>query len=365
MGKGKQIRRARGKGEGMNNWVEIYKILWKQYVIKFRIWMLFFLLSAAFVGIYRYIDPSDEAYRGISVGVCIEDEKGRELLEKLEKENGIFRFLLCVGEQEMIRQIENGTLECGYVLPQGFYDNLLQGKVTRQITLYYSPASAAHKISYEVVFADLFEILSQDILKEYLRENGSYKGVEQKEAVERLLDLNARYAGDGSTFHFVYETTKDQAPPDRPENLNILRGCVGVVIFFMSLLGLANCLEQENTWKAVPGNLGKRLRSGCIHVAVLGSVLFGSLSLWILRMETNFLKEVKGLLLYFVLLELFVRALGFFLKNSRAVYGMLPVMMLGCCIFCPVFIRIERYLPGAEWISRMFPVTYYLKMYFI
>lgn len=345
----------------MNNWIDLYRVLWKQYFIKFRIWIILLLFGAVVIRIASQINPSGEEYQGIRIGVCAVDEKGRELFDELQAEKGIFRFQGYSDEQEMIRQIENGTLECGYVLPEGFYDNLLRGKTARQITLYYSPASSAHKISYEVVFADLFEILSEDILKEYLKEIG-YAGAELDKAKERLLALNTQYAGDGSTFQFVYETTGDQVDT-KPENLNTLRGCIGVMIFFMSLLGLGNCLEQKNTWKAIPGNAGKRLKSGSVHVAICGSILIGGMCLWLSQAGSTPLKEVEGLLLYFVVLEIYIRVISLFIKSRKALYGLLPVVILGCCLFCPVFIRIERYLPGAEWISGLFPVTYYLKMF--
>lgn len=347
----------------MNNWIEIYRILWKQYLIKFGKWIVFLLLGAVVMGIVNRMNPLGEEYRGISVGICAEDEKGCLLLDKLQEEKGILRFQGYSDQDEMIRQIENGTLECGYLLPEGFYDNLLKGKTTRQITLYYSPASSAHKISYEVVFADLFEILSEDILKEYLKENDAFKGIELEEARERLLALNTQYAGNGSTFCFVYETMGNQVDV-KPENLNILRGCIGVIIFFISLLGLGNCLEQRNIWKAFPGNAGSRLNSGSVHVAICGSVLLGGICLWVSQSVKNPLKEVEGLLFYFLILEIYIRALGLFIKSSKLLYGLIPVMILGSCLFSPVFIRIDRYLPWTEWISGLFPVTYYLKLFY-
>lgn len=345
----------------MSNWIDIYRVLWKQYFIRFRIWIIFLLFGSIAVGIVSRMNLLDEEYQGISIGVCAADEKGRELFGKLQEEKGIFRFQGYSDEQEMLRQVENGTLECGYVFPEGFYDNLLMGKTARQIILYYSPASSAHKISYEVVFADLFEILSEDILKEYLKENGYY-GEELKKAQERLLALNIQYAGDGSTFQFVYETAENQVN-EKPENLNILRGCISVMIFLMCLLGLGNSLEQKNTWKAIPGNKGRRLKSGSIHVAICGSVLIGGICLWLSRTGDNLLKETEGLLLYFVMLEIYIRVISLFIKSRRVLYGLLPVMLLCCCLFCPVFISIDRYLPGAEWISGLFPVTYYLKLF--
>lgn len=344
----------------MSSWLEIYGILWKQYFIKFRIWIVFLLLGAVLIGINRTA-YKEEAYQGILVGVCFEDENGIQLFDKLMGEQGIFRFYGYSDEQDMIRQIENGTLECGYMLPKGFYDNLLKGKKTRQITLYCSPASSAHKISYEVVFAELFELLSQDILKEYLKDVRYVEEEDMQEAQEKLLALNEQYSVNGSTFHFVYETTENQVS-SKPENLNVLRGITGVIIFFMSLLGLGNSLDHKNTWKAVQGNRGKRLQSGSIHVAVCGSSILGGLCLMLARAGENPVREAASLLLYFFILEIYIRGLSLFIKSSKVLYGLLPVMMLGCCLFCPVFIRIDRYLPAVKWISGVFPVTYYLML---
>lgn len=346
----------------MNSRIEIYRICWKQYFIKFRIWILVFFAIMLAIGIYRDKSPAGEELSGIAVGVYAEDEKGRELLEKLEAEKGIFRFLGYTEKERMIRQVENGTLECGYVLPEGFYENLLQGKKVRQITLYCSPASSAHKISYEVVFSELFQLLSEDILKTYLKENDFFQEKEMERMQERLLALNTLYTEDGSTFQFVYETTEVKED-SKPKNLNTMRGMIGVIIFFMSLLGLGNCLEQKAVWKSLPGNTGKKFRSGCIHVSIMGSILLGGVCIFLSGAGSTPLKEAEGLFFYFLILEVYIRILGLLIKSSKAVYGLLPVMILGCCLFCPVFIRLGRYLPELDWASRIFPVTYYLNLF--
>ncbi len=312
--------------------------------------------------IYFYINPAEDKMQGINVGVFAEDEKGRELLDKLEGVEGIFRFQACQDKEEMIRQIENGTLECGYVLPEGFYENILRGRKVRQITLYCSPASSAHKISYEVFFSELFEILSEDILKGYLEENHFLEGKELQEARERLLALNRQYKGDGSTFHFVYETTEEKEA-SRPENLNTLRGVIGVIIFFMCLLGLGSCLDQRTLYRLLPGKTGKIFWSGSIHVAVLGSVLIGGVCILLSGTGGGVFNEIKGLFIYTLVLEIYLRGLQLFIKKSKVLYGLLPIMLLGCCLFCPVFIKLDRYLPGADWVSYLFPVTYYLNFF--
>jgi len=339
----------------MKNWVKIYTILWKQYLQKHRIWIAFLLLVGIILGIMGKTGTfGGEAYRGIAVGVCWEDEKGEELFRMLEKEEGIFTFQGYTDEEEMIRLVENGTLECGYFFPEGFYEELVKKGAKNQVTLYYSPASSAYKISYEVVFADLFQMLSEDILTNYFEGSGFDR--------ERLLSLKDQYAQDGSTFCFEYETI-EQRGSEKAENFDTLRGCIGVIIFLMSLLGLGNAMEQEQTFKNVPAAFRRRLRSGSIHVAAAGSILMGGFCLCLLDIGSGWrgaVRDAMALFFYFVVLELYVRFLNLFIKKSKVLYSLLPVLILGSCIFCPVFIRMGNYIEGVDWIARLFPVSYFL-----
>ena len=77
----------------MDNWIQIYGILWKQYLKKHGLWIVIFLLTALVINVVKQMKPTgEEEYQGILAGVCWEDEKGRELLEGLEAESGILKF---------------------------------------------------------------------------------------------------------------------------------------------------------------------------------------------------------------------------------------------------------------------------------
>lgn len=357
--KNRNKKQKGGRRREMINRTKVYIILWKQYWQKNRFLIILMFLTAFFFGLERSGKVLEDAYGGIAIGVCGEDEKGWEFISRLEKETGIFRFHEFEDEAEMLRLIENGTLECGYVMPEGFYDRILKGKMNRQVILYYSPASSAHKISYEVIFADLFEMLSEDILEKYLQDNGPFPGMTKEEAKEKLLALNEAYAEGGNTFQFVYEMVGKEKK-EGEKGLDTLRGCVAVMALAMSLFGLANVLGLANVWGALPENLRKTLQSQGIHTAVAGSVLTGGICLWLSGSMERSWREAAGLLLYFIILEIFVRVLGRIIRNDKALYGLIPALIMGSLLFCPVFIRIERYLPAIKWISGLFPATYYL-----
>ncbi|MCM1134334.1 MAG: ABC transporter permease [Clostridium sp.] len=339
-----------------------YRILWKQYWIKHRVWIVGLLLTAAVFGIMDRSFFDGQENQGISVGICVCDEKGRELLAGLKEKEGIFRFEGYESKAEMLREIKNGGLECGYVFPEGFYDKLADKKLKRQAELYYSPASSVHRIAGEAVFARLFEMLSPDILEKYLAAAGYGGTADFDRARERLYELNDLYRSNGSTFHFIYES-KGGKSGEKPVGLNTVRGLAALAMFLMGILGLGNMLEQKNTWLTLPGRLGKDFKSGSLHVAALGSILTGGICLWLSGNMGEPVRELTGLVLYLVALEVFLRLLGLIVTSSRGLYGLIPAFLLCSCLFCPIFIRVERYLPALAWISRLFPISYYLELF--
>ena len=352
----------------MKKWSQLNGILWKHYLLRNRIWIFFFLLAGVFLFLFGEKSQKTVIYNGIKTGIFAEDEAGERLFSKLQEEEGIFDFALYNDQEEMLRQIENGSLECGFVLPEGFYENLEQGKMMRQIVLYYSPASSAHKISYEVVFGHLFELLSDHVLSdyvEYTREAGIF-GHEEREdfsenLLEEILEKNEYYSQNGSTFSFLYEQIGKEGKQEA-QSLNVVKGCIAVVVFLMSLLGLANSYES----KAIQGGLSKsrqrKIRETALNIFILGSILLGGILLILSGSGEGFKKEALGLMVYFVILEIYIRMLKLIIRTSEAVYGLIPVLILGSLLFCPVFIQIKAYLPIAEAVEKLFPVSYYLNL---
>lgn len=368
-------------------------ILWKQYFMKFRLWIVISLLASFFIGIaggFGGKPSAGQEYRGIEVGICASDEKGREIISALSEEKGIFRFESYEDEEEMLRRIKNGSLECGYFMPEGFYEKLVAGKLKRQAVLYRSPGSSVHKISGEIVFAHLFTLLSEEVLEGYLRESGFGEGTgfgagqpqengsgkrggfaepdvplaaeKFESAKRRLCELNDKYMGDGSTFHFLYERA-DSMGGEKPETLNTVRGIIAVMIFLTGLLGFGNVLDKNGIWSAMPGRMGRRMKAEGILIAAAGSVLLGGVCLWLTGNAGEAGKELVGLFVYFIALVVFFMILRLIIGNSRTLYGLLPILILGSCLFCPVFIKAERYLPQIAWISRVLPADWYLRLF--
>lgn len=348
----------------MGKWLQLNRILWKRYLVRNKIWLAV-LCAAGILAVCFGTKSREEEYSGIKVGVLAEDEDGRLLLKDLEEEDGIFRFLAFDEREEMIREIENGALECGFVLPEGFYENIAKGKLMRQIELFYSPSSTAHKISYEVVFSYLFRNLSDYVLPRYIDESverGVFTGEEAGLARENLLAIKEKYDGGGNTFSFSYEQVGGGGE-EAEASLSAVRGWIAVLVFFLSLLGLADCLKADELARGLNRRNRARVRECSLDISIFASVLFGGLLLVLWGRGESVFMELKALGVYFIALQLYIRCLKLLIKRPETVYGLMPVLVLGSLLLCPVFIRIETYLPAAALLKKLFPASYYLDLF--
>ena len=348
----------------MGKWWQLNKIMWKQFLVRNKIW-LGVLCILGVMAICLGNGSGSEKYSGIKVGVLAEDEKGSLLLNNLKEEDGIFRFLTFEEREEMIRQIENGTLECGFVLPEKFYENIAKGKIRNQIELYYSPSSTAHKISYEVVFSHLFQELSDVVLLGYIgdfEEKGIFTPEEAEQERNNLLALKEKYSRNGSTFSFSYEQ-EGTAGKKMEASFSIVRGCIAVLVFFLSLLGLSGCLEVNELSRGLNRRDRLKIRECSLNISIFAAILFGGILLALWGQGESFFVELKALCVYFIVLQIYSRCLKLLIKKSETVYELMPVLVLGSLLFCPVFIRIETYLPAAALLQKLFPVSYYLNLF--
>lgn len=340
------------------NFWQLNKILWKQYLLKHRIWFVLLLFLTVILKVSQSVREETEI-KGIDVGVCAYDKEGMQLFEDLHDEEKIFRFQLFEEESALCRAVENGNVECGYVLPKGFFDNMMEGKIRRQIRLYYSATSAAHKLSYEVVFSHLFDMLSEKILRNWLLESGMCDETEREEKVKQLKELGTYYKEGNMTFSFSFEKVGTEKE-DREVTIDSMRGLVGVVIFFFSLLGLGNCCDLCKNILSLPKYERVRIKEQSLHIAVVGSVVTGGIFLIVMGNFGGMGKELTALVCYLVILTIYIRILGLFLKTAQAVYSAIPALLVASVLFCPVFFRAENFVPAVAYLQKLFPVFWYL-----
>ncbi len=343
------------------------KVLWKQYFYRHRTWFVFLLVAALLLHFW-YPNNQKESFAGLLIGVCAMDEDGKELLKRLQKQKTqgdageVFNYCEYKEQEEMLRDVKNGTLECGYVLPEKFFEKLSDGKIHNQIILYHSTASGAHKLSYEMVFCHLLDMLSEEILQEWFKESELENITDKAEAAARLQELKENYENGDATFSFAFRHVGERQE-EKQVSLDSVRGLIGVVIFFLALLGLANSCEMAGRFGAFAHRQAKMIEYISLHIAVAGSVLFGGLFMILAGRGGRLLYELVGHGIYFVILLGYLFVLKWILRTKEAIYGAMPVLLLGSILFCPVFFRIETFIPAMGYLGKAFPVYWYLNFF--
>ena len=133
----------------------------------------------------------------------------------------------------------------------------------------------------------------------------------------------------------------------------MVRGCIAVLVFFLSLLGLSGCLEVNELSKGLNRKNRIKVRECSLNISIFASVLFGGILLTLWGQGESFFVELKALCVYFIVLQIYIRCLKLFIKKPETVYGLLG----------PVFIRIETYLPATSLLQKLFPASYYLNLF--
>ena len=329
--------------------------LGKQYMIKHKIWYLLLLFMLPFLFVAGHKEQSELS--GLEIGICMQDEDGERLAKRLTKEEGILRFVTYEDEQEMLRDVENGALECAYLLEEGFFEKLSEGKKNRLIELYYSPASSAYKLSYEVVYSHLFGMLSEEILSDWYQES-----VMQKEGgMQELLSLKEKYETNGSTFTFAYEHEgKEQSRQDTV--LDSVRGSIATMLFLLLLLGIGNIREIYERFSRVSKSFAGRLCAYSFLCAILGTVVSGLLLLVVSgRIQPeNVGTEILALLVLAGLTAVMGLVFLLILRTAERFYAILPMLLFATLLFCPVFIQLKTYVPILAFVEKIFPVSQYL-----
>ena len=135
------------------------------------------------------------------------------------------------------------------------------------------------------------------------------------------------------------------------------------LVFFLSLLGLSGCLEVNELSRGLNRRDRLKIRECSLNISIFAAILFGGILLALWGQGESFFVELKALCVYFIVLQIYSRCLKLLIKKSETVYELMPVLVLGSLLFCPVFIRIETYLPAAALLQKLFPVSYYLNLF--
>lgn len=340
-------------------------------------WILLLLFPAAAFAVPKWnAAVLDEQ---ISVGYVMstngEQQRYRDELfagmeEKLS-EAGTFQYIKYADADRMKNDILRGELSCGVFFDETFAQKLREQNYHHCITLYLPEGMNVGGMVQEDLFGKVYQVYSAVWYAELLREQGYQTDSEQ------VLQKFSEYQREGKVFAVNYEEyhgnseeVQNRSEDGRGASLLSLRGILAFLTLMSAMFGALDAARDKK--RALGKGIGcpARLAMAAAGAPILPTTLFLAAGMMVYHMTGEFyltglvrakiLPELGSAVLYGLVLWLCAIAV------SRAVpvkwlEGALPCILLIVLLCCPVFFDLGNRIPAIGYLSKLFPITWYLE----
>lgn len=379
-------------------------------------WLLLFIFPLAIVFIPYFNKEASETQ--IAVGYVAEEQSGktaqeRTLLEQIEnkllenKKEHLLFYEKCENTDELEKKIITGELSCGAVFGKDFTEKIIGQDYYHSITILLPEGMNVSGIVQEDLFRIVYQVYSAVWYADTLEERGY--SVHAEEVLGKFKEYQAQgkvFAVEygkvsGDILPREYASAGDSAAADDygqqaeggsyKENLSLisLRGVLAFLVLLAAALGaLDACRDMERgTAKGIPCPIG--LTMVTVGVPILFGVIFlaggmiwlgaagGSLNLPDTAaagaalpgmtaaggfgniFPILLLQEICRALLYGIVLWL-LAMISCKLFSEKLLTGILPCYLLLTILCCPIFFDLGQTIPAIGYLSKLFPVTWYM-----
>lgn len=302
--------------------------------------------------------------RGVEVGLLrssdpVADSAIRELLEV----DGLFEYRVYEEEGALIDAVKNRVLESAFIFDPRLSERLGKKEVRDLIRLVRSPSTVTHGMAAEIVFSEMLDAASPNIISDVVRESGLFSGKEAAVS-EQIVGRYAHYDTQGGTYRFTYEYL-DGAPAEQTGiPLFPTKGLLAIFIMLTAWINVLNWYkdEEEGIYGAFPV-LDKKI-AGFLSVwlPVLVMTLTGLVLLLTRYPLGQALAEFFYLLCYGLALSLFLYGCKFFFRSPVAYGVLMPMVLLGSLVASPVILDMGSLIPNLKILEKLFFPSYYLAL---
>ncbi|MDE6686269.1 MAG: hypothetical protein K2K17_03010, partial [Lachnospiraceae bacterium] len=213
----------------------------------------------------------------------------------------------------------------------------------------------------ETVYSFVFEDLALLSLEQYLADDSAvsteYDVLYDDAMIEELYQ---KYMLGDSTFHFEYEgSPEDYRLTATTVLLSPIRGLLSVLMLLSALTGAISYYRLVEN----PVFDTRKVRVGCIVIPVLCTIPVMLLCIYFAGLGAGLGKEICLLILYAAACVIKTLILTLIIKKRVIFTSLLPLFILACLVFTPVFIDISVFLPALKPLSYLFLPYYYLKVF--
>lgn len=308
----------------------------------------------------------------ISVKAAVYAENPDELTDRifnnLSANYESVTFEICTNTDDLKRKVASGYYECGYVFTSDFSTKIYNNQTNHLVTVYKSPSTLTDVLTDEYVFSEVFAEYGFNELAEFIIKQDIFKINDINSLRSTLRPQYDYYLYGNDTFSFEYinseNKTIDNSSLLSSYVLLSIRGIIALFIMFTAFIGTFNLYKDTAAGIFIAFN--RLLRPLCkmseIFSLTLITGVFCLFGICISGLSDGFTLELFRIISYAIICTLYCFTLYKIIPNSFAFAAIIPVLVLGSIIFCPIFIDITEIIPTAKYIGWLFPPKYYFAL---
>lgn len=332
--------------------------------------LIILLVLMPFLAFAVNLLPSFHTNVSYEAGIYLdgEDEFSKQLCNALTESDGIFTFVEYDDLDRMYDDVKLNKINCGYIFP----DDLIQRSELSQyndcILAICQPGQTMQPAVNEFVYAELIKLQNYGIITNYVTSAGLFSSTDT-DALEELIEYYEHYTKSDETFHILLKTYGTAGLSDKEYNTESIsfpiRGILAIMVFLAGMFGSVTYMIDRE--KGIFQTLNNKYKMLCrILYAAIPAILFSISALITLKFSgifISFAKEIPAMLLLIAITIVFCQFMIFITRKSGIYIAAIPGILIGCLIFCPVFIQASKYIPAASFIEKLFVPFYYLNLF--
>ncbi len=301
----------------------------------------------------------------VSVALACEnndDPLAKKITEELLSSSKLIRFTVCDTKEQAVELVFQGRSDAAWVFPDNMEKQvkLFAGDLTEKysiVEVYEREDTVALLLSHEKLFGAVYGSCSEAFYLDYVREN--VQGAE-KLTDKEILKYYDETIPDGDLFEFTsLEGAVGNSDVDEANYMTTpVRGLLAVLVV---LCGLATALfymqdNQNGLFSWVSIRQRPLVAFGYQFTSVITVGLIVLLSLFVIDVNVSVGRELLSMLLYVIITTEFCLVVRLLCRNIKILGTLMPVIVIGLIIVCPVFLDIPDLLP----LQRLLPPFYYI-----
>ena len=322
-----------------------------QYTLRKK---LFWILPLALIAISIAAAAAARSHQLIRIPLyCAQpDALTRAAMEELiHSDDGLYRFYESPSQDYLREDVSSRKAECGYVFPDRLEERLQLGE-PELITVYTSSSTVLSSIVNEAVYNAVFHSYAKTMLTGYILSGDVIP--EDADAVRQAVEEQYAYEeANTPSFHVVYEDVSEEFYDNQSAFRIPLRGFLALLIFLSSLAGVSQFRHDRQKGYFLLRHPMEKRYVPAIY-ALLPALFLSLLGFFCLLLAgsalsgAGMLAELVLLPAYAAVCALLALLLNHLVRSSIAYDALIPILMIFCLLYSPVFFDLSSYLPAGQ-----------------